>query len=273
MDLTAFRHHVFADVRFSDRGHDVSAPWNIGSTLSSGRMVRPSLSVCRINADRTLSVCNTSDAFCDSDSQLNVTGSYFNDKDLTSAATAFVNSRLFEPRLSPQNTCAPVPVAFLEDRPEVDDVRFLGSNGTAGAKMRRAEGFGGRLTDADKSSPQQPTLASTAMATRPSYTQTTWVNPEFSGVRTEQGRVGTGFASVTDTTGISSQTSLFPAPFTNSSTPISDTIAATMQPLGASGTAIGTPASLLGCVSQYLLRFVSCRKVALSRQQLWVEGP
>ncbi|KAL5601077.1 hypothetical protein BROUX41_005906 [Berkeleyomyces rouxiae] len=74
---------------------------------------------------------------------------------------------------------------------------------------------------------------------------TTWVNHEFSGVRPEQSRIGTGFASVTDTTGTSSQTSLFLAPFTNSSTPISDTIATTMQPFGVSGTAVGTPASLL----------------------------
>ncbi|KKF94843.1 hypothetical protein CFO_g2804 [Ceratocystis platani] len=123
-----FRHHVFADVRFSDRGHDASAPWNLGSATGSGRMVRPSMSVCIKNVDRTLSVCNAGDAFCDSGRKLDVTRSYFENADLTSAVASFVQDRLFGPRIALGNTSVVVPAVFLEDRPETDKIKFLSSD-------------------------------------------------------------------------------------------------------------------------------------------------
>ncbi|KAL5614836.1 hypothetical protein BROUX41_004925 [Berkeleyomyces rouxiae] len=244
IDQQVFRRHVFADVRFSDRSHDASAPWNTGSASGSGRMVRPSLAICMANVDRTLSICNSGDAFCDSGRTLDVTRGYFGDSTITSAVSGFVQDRLFGPRLATDNTSTPVPAAFLEDRPHVDDNRFLGLNGSAGSKVRRSGNLAGNLGDetSRESAHHRPTV--TAMATRPSYPRTTWKNPEFFTV--SKGPSGAVEAKSEET---SLPTSLaFPGYFTNSSTPLSDSIAMTVMSPGPSGDIRGTLVPLASAV-------------------------
>ncbi|KAL2890618.1 carbohydrate esterase family 5 protein [Ceratocystis lukuohia] len=223
-----FRHHVFADVRFSDRGHDASAPWNLGSATGSGRMVRPSMSVCIKNVDRTLSVCNAGDAFCDSGRKLDVTRSYFENADLTSAVASFVQDRLFGPRIALGNTSVVVPAVFLEDRPETDKIKFLSSDeSVSGPRVRRIDSSGVRTKSSVPS-----TSAPKKTATKPSYSQTTWVNPQF-----------LPKGSVKGSEAIPSALEISHLP--NSSTPISDVITAVISASNSGATSIESPAPLV----------------------------
>ncbi|OLN88112.1 Acetylxylan esterase 1 [Colletotrichum chlorophyti] len=82
---------VIAVVLFGDPTHNVSAPWNRGTSTHDGLFPRENITACEPYASKIESWCDTGDIYCDVGNNTSVHGSYF--ANYTDDAVEFVVSQ------------------------------------------------------------------------------------------------------------------------------------------------------------------------------------
>ncbi|KAM7190068.1 acetylxylan esterase 2 [Naviculisporaceae sp. PSN 640] len=73
----AFQSHIIAIVAFGDPTHNVSAPWNEGTSENDGFFPRPSMTGCEPYSSMIRGYCDTGDVYCDRGTDRAVHGGYF----------------------------------------------------------------------------------------------------------------------------------------------------------------------------------------------------